>query len=390
MNRLNNVDRFCSLDVLRGVAALSVVLWHWQHFFFVGTERGYVNASNLPLFAMLQPLYTKGWMAVDLFFCLSGFIFYWLYSERISKRSISIGRFALYRFSRLYPLHLLTLVLVGFGQSWLIYNKSHFFVYPNNDTRHFFLNTFFMSSWGFEAGYSFNGPIWSVSVEVLLYSIFFAMCRLLPVRSVVLAVFSFVGFTIIHKHYAPIGRGIGSFFLGGCLFLIYKGILKSSRPYVYGNTIIILGFCVWIATLVVYLVDVDSAALSLGNIAFVWRFNSYFQKVVGMWPTLVLFPATILSLALIETHKGAIGKRLSFIGDISYSAYLLHFPLQLFLYIFMAQTGLDSSIYYSPILMILFYVALIVISLCSYHCVEMPSQRYLRHYELKFCSTKKI
>lgn len=53
-----------------------------------------------------------------------------------------------------------------------------YFVYPNNDIKHFLLNLFFASSWSFESGHSFNGPIWSVSVEVLLHALFFFCSRL--------------------------------------------------------------------------------------------------------------------------------------------------------------------------------------------------------------------
>ncbi|MBY0445501.1 MAG: hypothetical protein K2Q15_09875 [Burkholderiales bacterium] len=60
--------RFYSLDALRGIAALCVVFWHWQHFFFAGTTAGKFDLERLPFSDGLSLLYTKGWLAVDLFF----------------------------------------------------------------------------------------------------------------------------------------------------------------------------------------------------------------------------------------------------------------------------------------------------------------------------------
>ena len=72
--------RLYSLDALRGLAALGVVLWHWQHFFTKGMGLPY-HAETLPFFGLLFPFYRFGWLAVFLFFSLSGFVFFWLYAQ---------------------------------------------------------------------------------------------------------------------------------------------------------------------------------------------------------------------------------------------------------------------------------------------------------------------
>lgn len=193
----------------------------------MGTKPGNFDVTRLPLAEWIFPLYAKGYLAVDLFFSLSGFVFYWLYSKRVSEGAISAGKFTFLRFSRLYPLHFATLLIVAVSQLWLVKTGGSYFVYPNNDEKHFLLNLFFASSWGIERGYSFNGPVWSVSVEILLYALFFAFCRLFPIRAIVLVLISVTGFFVVQKYYSPIGRGIGSFFLGGCVFLAYQAIITS-------------------------------------------------------------------------------------------------------------------------------------------------------------------
>lgn len=382
MNRQQNViERFYSLDVLRGLAALSVVLWHWQHFFFSGTKPGTFDVTRLPFYEWFFVLYTKGWLAVDLFFTLSGFIFYWLYSKRVSEGEISPSKFALLRFSRLYPLHFATLFIVAVSQFWLSNASGHYFVYSNNDSKHFLLNLIFASSWGFERGYSFNGPIWSVSVEVLLYALFFSCSRLFPVRAIVMIIISIVGFLVIQKYYQPIGRGIGSFFLGGCIFLAYQAIVRSHRAAALAKCVAILMISAWAATIVAQQ-GVDLSLLTVHSVPFLWRFDASFQwivqKILSFWPVLVLFPLTILSLALIETHRGPLGRRVSFIGDISYSSYLLHFPLQLLFFVVLARFAANSSVYYSPWFMLSFFTVLIAVCFVSFRYFEMPVQKYLR------------
>lgn len=46
-----------------------------------------------------------------------------------------------------------------------------------NDLYYFVLQLFVASDWGLQAGDSFNGPIWSISVELLVYVIFFVVLR---------------------------------------------------------------------------------------------------------------------------------------------------------------------------------------------------------------------
>jgi peptidoglycan/LPS O-acetylase OafA/YrhL len=385
MTQLLKNERFYLLDILRGAAALSIILWHWQHFFYDGTTLNKFEVANLPLSGLLLPFYTRGWLAVDLFFCLSGFIFYWLYSERVANRSISSGRFALLRFSRLYPLHVTTLVLVAVAQLWLFHTQGSYFVYPNNDVKHFLLNLSFSSSWGLESGYSFNGPTWSVSIEVLLYALFFVLCRFLPIRAGALALFSSAGYILIDRLYSPLGRGIGSFFLGGLLFFIYRKIHQSPRRYELTKLLAAVALGAW-ATTFLYVHGIDAIAISQRAATSGWRFDHYLYRFLKatakIWPALILFPATILTLALAEMHAGSLWKRMSFLGDISYSSYLLHFPLQLVVYVLFNRLGFSKSVYYSLFFMASFYAVLIFVSLCSYHYLEMPSQKFLRQYGL--------
>lgn len=82
-----------ALDAIRGVAAALVVLWH------LDKQLGFAPAS--------------GYLAVDLFFCLSGFVLAHAYQARLRTRRLGIARFALLRLVRLYPLYILGIVIAA-------------------------------------------------------------------------------------------------------------------------------------------------------------------------------------------------------------------------------------------------------------------------------------
>ena len=62
--------RFHSLDVVRGIAALSVVLWHWQHFFYDGTIGKNFSSLHNPTI-LPSPCFTKKEISLSL--CFSRF-----------------------------------------------------------------------------------------------------------------------------------------------------------------------------------------------------------------------------------------------------------------------------------------------------------------------------
>jgi peptidoglycan/LPS O-acetylase OafA/YrhL len=370
-------DRLYSLDALRGIAALSVVFWHWQHF-YMGTSTPFIFEAQ-PLFSWFSPLYRNGDLAVDFFFLLSGFIFFWLYPSKIFKGEVSARDFFILRYSRLYPLHFLTLVIIALQQFcyWKITSTS--FVYPKNDIFHFILNLFFVSSIKLEKGYSFNAPTWSVSVEVFVYFLFFLFCKIIKPNTMILASLSLVGYLWIFPFYGPIGRGVGGFFLGGSLYLIYRSILKSQHQKAIFTTINLASSLLW-------------------GIGILLAFNYLHFSILDNIPgvdarpriiaSMTLFSATILSAVLFENQTNGFFKKVSALGDISYSSYLLHFPLQLFFAIFVAMNGLNVNIFNSPLMLISFFVILIVLSIASYQYLEMPLQKYIR--KLWFRSKPKL
>jgi len=105
----NERERFAGLDLLRGVAALAVLLIHsWSLPF----------SAWRPLF--LNP-FPRAYLAVDLFFVLSGFVLAHAYHHRLASRD-QLKQYCLARLIRLYPLYCVTILLAGaemLGAFWL-------------------------------------------------------------------------------------------------------------------------------------------------------------------------------------------------------------------------------------------------------------------------------
>lgn len=362
-------DRFFSLDALRGLAALTVVFWHWQHFFLLFPGAVPPPTVWLPLHSVFFLFYSAGWIAVDLFFSLSGFIFFWLYAEAISAGRMSAWDFFVLRFSRLYPLHFVTLLAVAAGQLVFLRLTRGFFVYVCNDWYHFLLNLGFASGWGFEQGFSFNGPVWSVSVEAALYLMFFALCRLMRARLVSLLAIAVLGFAVVVPVSPYLGKGIGGFFLGGSVYLAYEWIVRKGYDRALAWALPMVLAAAWS-----YVILVPGAAVRQSGLS-PWRST----HVEDYWPAVVLlFPLTILTLVVAERRRGTLGRRLAPLGHISYSSYLLHFPLQLAVATTAVLAGTSRVTFLSPWFLVAFFVVLVGTSLASYHWFEVPLQRWIR------------
>ena len=116
-------EHFYVIDLMRGLAAIAILVWHYQHFFFPQAEtRLPVTSRQIqPLYSALMPLYEYGSYAVQLFWMISGFVFCAVYAHtKATTRDFVVNRFA-----RLYPLHIITLLLVAALQVISAYRLGH-------------------------------------------------------------------------------------------------------------------------------------------------------------------------------------------------------------------------------------------------------------------------
>ncbi|MBX9913858.1 MAG: acyltransferase family protein [Pseudomonadaceae bacterium] len=271
-----------------------------------------------------------------------------------------------------------TLLLVACLQ-WL-YMRSHgaYFVYPLNDTYHFILNLFFASAWGLEKSFSFNAPIWSVSVEVLLYAVFFCIARLFPTRAIYALLLAIAGLYL--QSYSPlIGRGLFSFYMGALVYFAYQKLLTGGFIYRCAKPLLLICLSTWLLTLLEFELGSLQAVLDkLGTVS-----GTGLDRLKALWVTGLLLPVTILSLAVSETVGKGYWERTAWLGEISYASYLLHFPLQLIFFTIFTELLPDRAIFYSATLMVGYFVVLIGSSLITHRHFERPLQQLIRRHSLK-------
>jgi len=347
--------RVLPLDSLRGLAALGVTLfWHYGHF---GPDRPFDGAVAVWL-------YRYGLILVDFFFVLSGFVLSHVYLDKVRQRGVRPFEFFVFRFSRLYPLHFATLVFVAAVQLLRASRGLGFFVYEANDFFHFLLNLAFIQFGIVKTAYSFNGPAWSLSIEELSYlaffvAVFFFSARYLIAFAVLLAVGIAIDVSSLSTHFFNLGvaRGLIGFFSGCLAYQLHQAARrrKLGRFLAAGALLVTSGFAFYASKVGYLLMPHPVIAHSL-----------------------VLFPAIVLATLNSPWLTRILSVRpLVYCGEISYSIYMIHFPVQLVLVTL--DESFELSLPRGSVPFFFGYAAItLVLASASYQFFERPVQAALR------------
>jgi len=349
-------NKLPGIEILRFIAALSVLIWHYQHFAFDNTAA--FNKEHQPFYGAISFFYNHGSIGVEVFWCISGFIFFIKYRNSIYDRLISVKQFFVYRFSRLYPLHFVTLILVLILQIIYWKTKGHYFIYDNNDFKHFIQHLFLASNW-FTIESSFNGPVWSVSVEILVYFLFFALIRLIG-KSPVINIFIITGSVIIawvlHVD-SPINNCIYYFYAGGLIAII----LQEAEKLRYLKTVLLV-----------------TAFLLIAIIFLIKTFTAYQSHILNILSSPFVLIPVVIFIAAQNVRLSVNGQKLAeVLGNMTYSSYLLHFPLQLIIVLgcYYCNTGVP---YYSTTFFLFFILLVLLLSVIVFRFFEKPFQSAIR------------
>jgi peptidoglycan/LPS O-acetylase OafA/YrhL len=340
------------LEILRVLAALAVVIYHFPDYFY--PDRSANDA--FPFANALRFCYEFGHYAVPVFWTLSGYIFFWKYNKTIADRSISAAQFGMLRFSRLYPLHALTLLLVVvlhliyvrvFGADGEPFYASGIVA--------FIAQLFFASNW-FTTQYTFNGPVWSVSVEVLVYAMFFVAAwsgqLLRPGIVALVAAASGTAYWAACR-ILPETALVNLFWCAVCFFL--GGLLSQARE-----------------SMARHYVPIAAGLVSGATVLFFYR------------PTYVLeFALPVVAVFLFSCGslwQCRLAERVAVAGNLTYGSYLLHFPLSVIMVMVMKAIDIPPDLAASRIFFLLYLGAVFAAAGISFAFFEKPMQDSIRRH----------
>jgi len=313
--KMTNTNRIASLDGLRGMGAVAVAFfYHYQMF---GVE--------IPFEGIFKVVSDTGWLAVDIFFVISGFVISLTYQDKILADEISFWKFMKRRILHLYPIMHITLGVctVEHLLYWIKTGKSYWFSYF--DVKHFLFNFLGLQSGWFEATLSFNGPAWSISVEMFLYILFFAIARLGRKNENVIHIAEVIGIlggiiVLQEEVLLPIfnqlmARGVIGFFTGMIikeLWIKYKQGVFAERMVNVSNCLAVGGIAMWLLL-----------CCFVGTESWIWGTQGLLLVFI-----LVIAPATVW-LALTGKIAGKVLSMRIFkmLGNVSLEIYMWHFPV---------------------------------------------------------------
>jgi peptidoglycan/LPS O-acetylase OafA/YrhL len=355
-----------SLTALRGVAAFWVVIYHYS-------VQCLPNLDAAPYTYLVH----KGYLAVDMFFMLSGFVMTHVYHRAFSE---SVARnyrsFLFARVARIYPLHLLILVLfvataiaAQLTAGARIDSLRNVPLQGSESVSAFVANVLMLQ--GLDAGQlSWNYPSWSISVEFMAYLLFpFALpaiWRASDKAKIAMTIFIFALLGLLafltqgnfDQWDGPITllRCLPEFILGTLLYCAFRAVPRGSF--------------------------LDRGATAFGVLLMI-----VLCLHAGAPDLLIagLFAVLILTAVLNTGSFAAIANTPSLIwlGDISYSLYLVHGFVQFLTTKLLGHVGIedhgDLSIYSSLVVMVLMIATSLAVSHLTYFGVEIGCRQYLRN-----------
>ncbi len=346
--RLATKPHFQVLDGLRGVAAISVLIFHFMEFSVPDYSKNFI---------------AHGYLAVDFFFCLSGFVIAYAYDKKIQH--LSFWAFFRLRLIRLHPMVVIGALIgvlcfvadpfgnlydqIGAAKTVLLFLSASLLIpYPAVPQR--FYNLFHL-----------NPPTWSLMWEYLA-NIAYALVlyRLSTKKLTLLLIGAGLALCATARLYSHLAVGWGISNAAG-------GVARIGSSFLLGMLVCRLG---WRIHNKLGFVPIGFLLLATFFIPYLNGINQFMEPAL----VLVYFPF-LIALGAATTTSPFWSRLCKKLGDISYPLYVIHYP---FLWIFLSyveaeKPGLDQ-------LRIVIPLAATGISVLAYLImtyVDAPIRRYL-------------
>jgi len=339
-----------ALTGLRGVAAWFVVLYH------IRLSAG----AQVPPEALAS--FSKGYLAVDLFFMLSGFVLWLNYADRLRAEGLAAAPlFLARRLARIWPLHLFILAgAIAFAGLLQALGKINPETYPWAELP---LHILLVQNWGFTSTLTWNVPAWSISCEWAAYLLFPFLVLAIDWRKVgafataaaILLLAFLLGALMESGGASTLGADVPRF-----------GLLRALCEFAIGTAVCGL----WLRWREGPVRPASISALLSLALTAAWLASLLSETVAVP----LAFAALLLALALTAASgRNPLGWRpVHYLGRISYATYLVHYLLFILFKILFVDDAANVPL---PLLG-LFLALTFAASAALHHLVELPAQRW--------------
>jgi len=320
--------RFGALDAMRGIAAISVMFFHY----LIGTS---------------YHVFERAFYAVDLFFVLSAFVLMHSYGAKIG-RSLNFTQYIRLRLIRLYPLYLIGTVLGmciipmyiasrmanNFGiRDYILSSVCAFLFlpYPN-------AGALPLSAWGAMVGpiFPFDIPAWSLFFELLAsIGLFFVVKNKIKIIHILWMSFIVLTLSTFHYHTLNVGFAASNVFGGFArtTFTFSLGILFYNLFDSTKNDNISVSPLIFLFITAICLASPESV--------FGWQVKGY-----AIWLVLI---ANLACCALTADTAEEDKPIYNWLGRISYGVYAIHLPIYLIVIFVLRRTPWASGVDHAPL-----------------------------------------
>lgn len=353
------------LTSLRFIAAFWVLLYHFK--------------DHLSLDLGRWGLVADGYLGVDLFFTLSGFILAHVYLQSLEAGRFGYGSFLKNRIARVYPLHLAALaamVVLFTGATAIGAGVGSPDAFKWSDLPAHLL---MVHAWGTTAAVGWNFPSWSISAEWAAYLLFPLIASLVlkaqrwagvfAVAALALCLVSFAALDNLHAMLPWVGNDFSQMTAQIGALRILPSFLLGVSLYAFGRAHPAPKSWAW-----------PIVCVSGGWIVCVTSF--------GWWEGSVWFGLAGLLYGLAETSRHGVDAPMSsrafvFLGAASYALYMIHLPIDILWFHALERMGvIEMSGFLVRIAAVAgVFVACIVASAFAYLWLEEPARNWIRKLE---------